>query len=97
VLTIPSRVIATCFALVAFSATAAVGVFAGNSPSTVIVRAIVVMIAAWIIGRIVGAIAQQTINDHIARYKEANPLPDEINMQDAAGPTTEPAQGATRS
>ena len=81
-LVIPSRVIATCFALVAFSSAAAVGVVAGNSPSTIIIRATAVMLVSWIIGRIIGAIAQQAVDDHITRFKKKHPIPDQLHLQD---------------
>jgi hypothetical protein len=75
--TIPARVIATCFALLSFAAAIVVGIGAGNSTSTILFRSICVMIACWFIGRGVGAVAQWAIMDHINRYKQQHPIPED--------------------
>ncbi len=75
--TIPARVIATCFALLSFAAAIVVGIGAGNSTSTILFRSICVMIVCWFIGRLVGAVAQWAILDHIKQYKEQHPIPEE--------------------
>lgn len=69
--------IATCFALVSFTAAIVVGVGAGNSTQTILLRATLVMLVCWVIGRAVGAVAQWAIFDHIKRYKQQHPIPDE--------------------
>lgn len=74
---IPARVIATCFALLSFAAAIVVGIGAGNSTSTILFRSICVMIICWFIGRLVGAVAQWAILDHIKQYKEQHPIPEE--------------------
>ena len=74
---IPARVIATCFALLSFAAAIVVGIGAGNSTSTILFRSIFVMIVCWFIGRAVGAVAQWAIMDHINRYKQQHPIPDD--------------------
>ncbi len=75
--TIPARVIATCFALVSFAAAIVVGVSAGNSTLTILFRATGVMIVCWFIGLAVGSVAQWAILDHIHRYKQQHPIPDD--------------------
>ena len=72
---IQGRVIAACFAIVAFVAALAVGLVSGNAPSTVIVRATVVMVLCWIIGQGIGALLQYVIDDDIDLYKRSRPLP----------------------
>jgi len=84
VLTIPSRVIAACFALVGFAAAALVGTFMGNPGTTVLWRAILVMAACWLVGRAVGWIAHQAVREHIDNYKENRPIPDP-DASDAEG------------
>lgn len=74
-LVITSRVIATCFALVSFAAASVVGFIAGNETTTIIWRSTIVMIICWFIGRAIGYVAQQTVDDHISKYKNAHPIP----------------------
>lgn len=96
-----SRVIATIFALVSFAAALIVGQQAGNPAVTVLSRALLIMLACYVIGRLIGAIANTTVNDHIERYRADHPMPegmDELEAQatGTAAPnsqysTTEPA------
>jgi len=74
---IPARVIASCFGLLGFIAAIIVGIAAGNPFVTILWRAILVMLACWIVGRVIGSIMQSTIEDHIAKLKEQQPIPDE--------------------
>lgn len=53
------------------------GVVAGNSATTILWRAFVVMVAGLIVGSAVGAIAQRTVDDHIRQYKNEHPIPGE--------------------
>ena len=78
VLAIPSRVIATCFALIGFATAAIIGLIVGNSVTTIIWRAICVMLICYGIGRLVGWVAQRTVDDHIRRVMDANPIPDDL-------------------
>lgn len=54
-----------------------VGIAAGNSSQTVILRATLIMIVCWFIGRAVGAVAQWAITDHVNSYKRRHPIPDD--------------------
>lgn len=47
----------------------------GNNATTVIWRAILIMVACWYIGLIFGNMSQRAVDENIARYKEANPIP----------------------
>jgi hypothetical protein len=62
---------------VSFAAAIAVGIHAGNSTQTVLTRAILVLIVCWFIGRAVGAVAQWAILEHVNRYKQQHPIPDD--------------------
>lgn len=53
----------------------AVGIVAQLDAGTVILRALVVMIACWFIGQVVGQVAQRVIEIEVASYKTAHPLP----------------------
>lgn len=69
--------IASCFALVSFAAAIVVGVGAGNTAQTIILRATCVLLVCWPIGFAVGSVAQWAIMDHIGRYKREHPIPDD--------------------
>jgi len=74
---IPSRVIATSFALVSFATAAIVGLYVGNDLYTVVGRAVVIMFGCYIIGLGIGRVAQWVVDDHIHRYQHAHPIPTE--------------------
>ena len=80
-----ANVIATSFSLVAFAAAIAVGIAAGNAADTVIWRAIFALLICWPVGRIVGGVAQRTVERNIEKYKEDNPIP-EVESDDSFGP-----------
>ena len=85
-LVITTKVIAACFALAGFAATAIAGVFVGNSATLTLVRALLVMFGAWAVGLVVGTVMQKTIQRHVDQYKENHPLPDaEAAGMDAGG------------
>ena len=75
--TIPARVIATCFSLMSFAAALVVGIGAGNSASTILLRAIAILIVSWFIGLAVGAVAQWAVLDHVKQYNQQHPIPDD--------------------
>lgn len=81
-LAIPSRVIASCFALVCFAAAAVQGLAVGNTLFTIIGRSTVVMLVAWCVGTLIGAVAQRTVDQHIDDYRQANPIPEEEPVSD---------------
>ena len=81
---IPSRVIATCFALVCFAAALVLGLAAGNAADTIIWRATAIMLISWPVGYCVGAVAQHAVNRNIEAYKAAHPLPLDLADQIAA-------------
>ncbi|RMH19953.1 MAG: hypothetical protein D6698_05080 [Gammaproteobacteria bacterium] len=73
--------IASCFSLVCFAAAIVVGIHVGNTPQTVLLRAVLVMIICWPIGYLVGLVAQRAIMDQINRYKQEHPIPDESSVE----------------
>jgi hypothetical protein len=79
--------------LVAFAAAVAVGLAAQNGPTTVLWRALIVMAVCYPIGRLVGSIAQKTVQDHIDRYKKEHPIP--TDEEPAAETITEESTGQT--
>jgi hypothetical protein len=70
--------------LVCFAAAIVVGFASGNPTATVTVRAMIVMLIGWCIGRAVGALAQRTVDEQIEAYKKARPIP-EVLTPEATG------------
>lgn len=101
----PSRVIATLVALVAFTAALVAGAVAQNSAWTIVWRASLAMFACYCIGRLVGAISQRAMHEHLEQYKAANPIPADfqppedatsVNQEEADGPQAVSPAAATR-
>lgn len=88
--------IAACFGLAAFAAATAVGLAAGNSAQTVLLRATGAMLVCFGVGWGVGAVAQKTLQAEIEAYKLRNPIPidEPPGAQDAAGADADPLSGA---
>ncbi|MFW6058547.1 MAG: hypothetical protein ACODAQ_00110 [Phycisphaeraceae bacterium] len=63
----------------------------GNETVTVLWRALLVMAACWLIGRLVSHIAQRTLGEHLDRYKQQNPIPDDIPSVEIEPADDEPA------
>jgi ABC-type proline/glycine betaine transport system permease subunit len=74
----PSRIIATSLALVAFATAVVGGIWADNPALTTIARALVAMVVCYLVGSIIGSIAQRVIDENIQNYKQANPAQDDI-------------------
>ena len=71
---ITSRIIATSFALVAFAGALFVGMRAGNPMLTILTRALLITLGCYVVGRIVGVVADRTVQGQIATYKTRHPL-----------------------
>ena len=87
-LAIPARVITTCFVIVCFAGTIVVGLYHGNAWTSILLSALIVAMLAWPVGYVVGWLFLRTVNEHIAKYREEKPIPQE----DA--PNTEPVEAA---
>lgn len=81
-LAIPARVISTSFALACFAGTLCYGIYNENTWSSILAGALLAMFIALIVGSILSAVALRSVNEHIAKYKDRNPIPDE-NIEDA--------------
>ena len=81
---VPAKVVATCFALVSFSAALGVGMRAGNATHTILWRATALMLVAWCVGRIVGGVALRTIEEPLTQYREKHPIPTDPDESGAA-------------
>ena len=83
---IPARVIATCFSITCFIAAAMFGSYSRNPAWSVLLWSVGVMVVAYPIGWIFGAVAQRCVNDQIERHKQLNPIPEDPGPK--AGPNT---------
>lgn len=65
---------------------------ADNSTSTILWRAMVVLLLAYPVGWVVGAIAQSAVQSHVDAYKKAHPIPDDgvDIVEDDPTPTSGP-------
>lgn len=79
-----SRVIASVFALVSFSATLFAGYMAHNTPLKMVSFSFVTMIVCYGIGRIIGGLAEYVIQQHIEKYKRDFPIPEDPTPHQAA-------------
>ncbi len=86
----PARIMAACFGLIGFSATALVGLLAGNDHASIIIRSLLVMMACWVVGRICGAISMVGVREYLTQHESTFPIPDDvdINSQDASEEVT---------
>lgn len=85
----PARVIASCFAIVGFVASCVTGLMAANRAETIIWRAMLVMGACYVVGRLVGHVTQRTLDAHIAQYKLDHPMPGDANLGEGSSGTVE--------
>ena len=86
-LAIPSRVIATSFALICFAATIAVGLYNSNDWVSVLSSALMVCLLAYLVGKLLGALILRCVKEQIDQHVANNPIPDEDDIY-----TTDPVQ-----
>lgn len=77
------RAIAGCFSLAAFATAIIAGMASGNDASVVLVRAMIAMFACYPLGLVTGVVAQRIIAGHVRAHLEANPLPEDPEMDGA--------------
>jgi hypothetical protein len=75
VLVITPRVIASCFALIAFAGSLIAGIAAGNPLLTILVRATLIALGCYVVGVIIGLIANRSIEREVEKYQADRPLP----------------------
>ena len=89
-----SRIIASIFALVSFAAALFIGVAANNSFNTIVLRAILTMGICYLVGRVIGALADRAVQEHIAQYKLEHPIPDRLDAVDGDAESPASAEAA---
>ncbi len=70
----PGKSIATVLALCAFALAVTLGVIAGKSPNVILGSGLLFMVVSYVVGRVIGKMAEVAMTEHIKGYKEANPL-----------------------
>jgi uncharacterized membrane protein len=66
-----ARRIAASMALVAFAVCLVMGMRAGNTFSTIVANALIAMVATFVVGLVVGAMAQKMVDENLAAGKDS--------------------------
>ncbi len=77
--------IAVVFALCAFAVSVASGMLTQAPATTVLLRAIVVLLAAGAMGRVLGHMAMVAVREHVAATTANNPIPKPVRIPEPAG------------
>ena len=59
------RAVAGCFALAAFAVAVVAGLAGGNTPASILVRALIAMTVCYPVGLIIGLVCQHVIEEHV--------------------------------
>ena len=86
-----SRAVAGCFALAAFAVAVVAGLAGGNTPSSILVRAIMAMVVCYPVGLVIGLVCQQVIEEHVKAPPAANAVGESGS---GASPTVQSAKNA---
>jgi predicted acyltransferase len=70
--------IGVAFALAAFAVCVLSGLVNGVEASTLLVRSVVVLMAASAMGRVLGHFAQVAVEEHLQRVVSTNPVPEPL-------------------
>ncbi len=81
-----SKAIAGCFALAAFTVAVLAGLAGGNTASSILLRALVAMVACYPLGLVIGVLCQHVIEQHVKTPTE--------NEGGAGGDLSPPEQNA---
>lgn len=71
-----SRVYAVVFALTAFVVAILAGLYAQNGAAHVLATALVCMVFCYMVGSLIGAVAERTIREHLSGIQEQRPIPE---------------------
>jgi hypothetical protein len=71
-----SRAVAGCFALAAFAVAVVAGLAGGNTPSSILLRALMAMIVCYPIGLVIGLVCQHVIEEHVKTRSTATAVSD---------------------
>lgn len=71
-----AKVIASSMGLTGFAIACIAGLSVGNPTNLILIRSLIAMIGCYLLGSILGAVAEWVINQHLAEYKANNPIPE---------------------
>lgn len=83
--TVPAKVVASATGLGAFIVAILAGLDAGNPTETVLSRAVLSLLACYVVGLIVGGVAERAVAERIHAYVEANRIDDARPSQAPSG------------
>ncbi len=67
-----SKAIAGCFALAAFTVAVLAGLAGGNAAMSILVRALIAMIACYPVGLLIGVICQHVVEQHVREQTDGD-------------------------
>ena len=73
---VPSKVVATAFALTGFAVALVAGLAAGNTSMRILTAALISMVVCHLLGLIGGAIGERVVNEHLSTYRAGRPVPE---------------------
>lgn len=80
---VPVITIAGCYALGAFTIAILSGLWAGRSASDILTTALIGLTCCYVIGLLVGKVAEIAVRDHVERYESENIAPDSSEAEAA--------------
>lgn len=89
---VPTKVIACSVALTGFAIALVSGLSAGNRPVSVMVSALLSMAACYVMGLVVGGVAQHTVSTHVANHQKSIPVPKVDNSPRLVGEGPSPGR-----
>lgn len=91
----PAHVIAGCFALSAFAVAIVAGLAAGNAAVSIMLRAVVALVACYPIGLAAGILCQRVADDPASR-RSACPVPSATESAPPGGSAAREAGGTAK-
>ena len=75
----PAKLIAAVMGLSSFVAAVGAGWLAGNPASLILFRGLICMGLGYLIGRVLGWVAETTAKDYFEDYKQRHPIPEQLS------------------
>ncbi len=85
---VTTKAIAGCFALAAFAVAVLAGLAGGNTPTLILFRALIAMVACYPLGLLIGLVCQRVIEEHVKAHADA------VAEPTAASPAEQSAESA---
>lgn len=92
----PTRLIASSLALIAFTLALVMGVSAGNTTTRTIINALGAMMVCYMVGMFISTAAFRAIREHIQSYERQHPLPDRKSFSQESTPSESGAETNTQ-